>query len=372
MSDLSIAALEKQAAMGGSIGADILGTTAGAGLGPIAGFLGPASLFASILYGFLQDEGLQETPMTPEERIAFENTQRLALASQQLGQNGEGAKETVLDAIDQAVADGVNQAEIDYVTELLRRGDVTVEDVSISTGIPESEIQAVYDQQRRAPSPLELLQTGPVQPEEEVDLAQRTTDDLTQDTTAADIEDGITDGDVSSRDSDLTIIPENPWIYQGGGVFRNERTGETEYNEDAANNPAYVIGGSYSGPDSGTQDVETTPGTTVNVVGGIGDIATVTPAVTNGGLVGDTVVQTPTGTPGTVQQVTGDGTGDGTGGTGDGIGDGVRSGLIMMLSQQAPITEQMFSRELFEPQMKELNNVAKALGMLQSIARPFV
>jgi hypothetical protein len=44
----------------------------------------------------------------------------------------------------------------------------------------------------------------------------------------------------------------------------------------------------------------------------------------------------------------------------------------MMLAQQAPITEQMFSRELFEPQMKELDNVAKALGMLQSIARPFV
>ncbi len=43
----------------------------------------------------------------------------------------------------------------------------------------------------------------------------------------------------------------------------------------------------------------------------------------------------------------------------------------MMLAQQAPITEQMFSRELFEPKFRELDNVAQALGMLQSIGRRF-
>jgi hypothetical protein len=45
--------------------------------------------------------------------------------------------------------------------------------------------------------------------------------------------------------------------------------------------------------------------------------------------------------------------------------------LIIGLAQQAPITEQMFSRELFEPKFTELDNVAKALGMLQSIGRRF-
>tara|TARA_R110002012_G_scaffold219619_1_gene391118 strand:+ start:4049 stop:5116 length:1068 start_codon:yes stop_codon:yes gene_type:complete len=53
-------------------------------------------------------------------------------------------------------------------------------------------------------------------------------------------------------------------------------------------------------------------------------------------------------------------------------GDPGKTGLIMALSQQAPITEQMFSRELFEPQLRELANVPKALGMIQAIGRRFV
>ena len=48
-------------------------------------------------------------------------------------------------------------------------------------------------------------------------------------------------------------------------------------------------------------------------------------------------------------------------------GEPGKSGLIMMLAQQAPITEQMFSRELFEPKLRELDNVAQAIGMIQSI-----
>jgi hypothetical protein len=52
-------------------------------------------------------------------------------------------------------------------------------------------------------------------------------------------------------------------------------------------------------------------------------------------------------------------------------GEPGKSGLIMMLAQQAPITEQMFSRELFEPKFRELDNVAQALGMLQDIGRRF-
>ena len=53
-------------------------------------------------------------------------------------------------------------------------------------------------------------------------------------------------------------------------------------------------------------------------------------------------------------------------------GDPGKTGLIMALAQQAPITEQMFSRELFEPQLRELANVPKALGMIQAIGRRFV
>ena len=53
-------------------------------------------------------------------------------------------------------------------------------------------------------------------------------------------------------------------------------------------------------------------------------------------------------------------------------GDPGKTGLIMALSQQAPITEQMFSREIFEPQLRELANVPKALGMIQAIGRRFV
>ena len=237
------------------------------------------------------------------------------------------------------------------------------------------------------PSVLELLQTGPVQPldveggigdvagtgdvagEEVVDLSQRTTDDLIT------IDDLMADTTASTVDGG-DLIPENPWIYIGDGNFRHSQTGETVYNEDAATNPAYVVGGSYSGPESGTQDTDVS----VNILGGVPSDIAGTGVVTNGGLVGDTVVQTPTGTPGTVLRPvtdTGDGGGDVGDGLGDGVGDGVvdgdgvRSELIMRLSQQTPITEQMFSRELFEPKLKELDNVAKAMGLLQDIARGF-
>lgn len=67
----------------------------------------------------------------------------------------------------------------------------------------------------------------------------------------------------------------------------------------------------------------------------------------------------------------GDGLGDGTGnGTGDGAGDG-KNGLIMMLAQKAPITEQMFSRELFEPQLRQLENVLPAATQTAQIAQMF-
>ena len=44
---------------------------------------------------------------------------------------------------------------------------------------------------------------------------------------------------------------------------------------------------------------------------------------------------------------------------------------LLALIQSTPVTEQMFSRELFEPKLRELDNVAQALGMIQSIGRRF-
>ena len=44
---------------------------------------------------------------------------------------------------------------------------------------------------------------------------------------------------------------------------------------------------------------------------------------------------------------------------------------LLALIQNTPVTEQMFSRELFEPKLRELDNVAQALGMIQSIGRRF-
>jgi hypothetical protein len=44
---------------------------------------------------------------------------------------------------------------------------------------------------------------------------------------------------------------------------------------------------------------------------------------------------------------------------------------MLTLIQNTPVADQMFSRELFEPKLKELDNVAQALGMLQSIGRRF-
>ena len=52
-------------------------------------------------------------------------------------------------------------------------------------------------------------------------------------------------------------------------------------------------------------------------------------------------------------------------------GDPGKTGLIMALSQQAPITEQMFSRELFEPQLRELENVLPAATKTAQISQMF-
>ena len=84
------------------------------GLGTLLNVLGPAYSIYSVLdaLGFF-DKGMEATPMTPEERAKFEAESRLALASSGLAEGGEGAYETLMDALAQASdTEGVSQQEI--------------------------------------------------------------------------------------------------------------------------------------------------------------------------------------------------------------------------------------------------------------------
>ena len=136
--------------------------------------------------------------------------------------------------------------------------------------------------------------------------------------------------------------------------------------------PITVDAGPAIGPT--TTGAGTTTGTTTTTSTGTGtSTLTVDAGPAIGPTIGPTTTATTTGTTTGTPTTTTTGTGTTTGTpttTGTGTGTG-RNGLIMMLAQQAPITEQMFSRELFEPKFTELDNVAQALGMLQSIARRF-
>lgn len=101
----------------------------------------------------------------------------------------------------------------------------------------------------------------------------------------------------------------------------------------------------------------------------------------NGNGNGDGTTDTPTDTPvddptDTTDERTDDdpgedpggGTGGGTGGgDGDGDGPGIGTGLLLAIASQAPITEQMFSRELIEPQEFNLEDIN--LGLFNRIMR---
>lgn len=78
------------------------------GLGTLMQGLGPLYAAYSVLdlLGFF-DSTLQETPMTPEERAELEATSRLALAQSGMQEGGEGAYETLMDAVGQAAQTGL-------------------------------------------------------------------------------------------------------------------------------------------------------------------------------------------------------------------------------------------------------------------------
>ena len=78
------------------------------GLGTLLQGVGPlyAAYSALDALGFF-DKTLQETPMTPEEEAKFEATSRLALAQAGMQEGGEGAYETLMDAVGQAAQTGL-------------------------------------------------------------------------------------------------------------------------------------------------------------------------------------------------------------------------------------------------------------------------
>ncbi len=78
------------------------------GLGTLLQGLGPLAAAYGVLdaLGFF-DSTLQETPMTPEEEAKFEATSRLALAQSGMQEGGEGAYETLMDAVGQAAQTGL-------------------------------------------------------------------------------------------------------------------------------------------------------------------------------------------------------------------------------------------------------------------------
>ena len=78
------------------------------GLGTLMQGLGPAYAIYSALdaLGFF-DKGMEATPMTPQEAAEYEATSRLALAQSGMQEGGEGAYETLMDAVEQAAQTGL-------------------------------------------------------------------------------------------------------------------------------------------------------------------------------------------------------------------------------------------------------------------------
>lgn len=123
---------------GGSSAAPVLLDTAAKSSGLLSGGLGsllsfnPAGLLAGLAFSKILGrggEGLQATPMTPEEAALYAGQERLNTV---LGSTGEGAGELILDAIQQAEAAGVTPEQI--AETLNTRGDLTSELIGLTVG----------------------------------------------------------------------------------------------------------------------------------------------------------------------------------------------------------------------------------------------
>lgn len=148
----------------------------------------------------------------------------------------------------------------------------------------------------------------------------------------------------------ILVLPDGP-VLEHGGATTDEPTVTT-----------VVTGDDVSAVDGTDTDDNIGNGTaTGNGTGNGTRTGTGTDTGTGTGIPTPTETETPTPTD------TGIPTSTGTETDTEINGDG----LIISMASQSPITEQMFSRELFEPKFRKLENVAKAVGMLQSIGRLF-
>mgnify|MGYP003133217512 CR=1 FL=1 len=166
--------------------------------------------------------------------------------------------------------------------------------------------------------------------------------------------------------------PEFPWVYLGNGVFRHSKTGEELYDEQAEENPNYVVGSFYSGPKSSGEEEEDKDLPIVpSPFDDDDEDDFVTPKVDPptfdpGDPIEDPVdpVEDPVGgaaDTGTGVGDTGTGGGDGTGtGTGTGLGRGLGVGLAAGMLRPQAVTNTLFEDYTFRPMYQAPEPVEKA------------
>lgn len=376
MTDISLASLEQQAAMGGSVFEDILGGTVNQPLGTSSS--GGMTYADQVLLGgafpVLRDKTIQE-----EMEGRFEAAESLADNTYM-----------VLSQIQELVPP---EQQADVTAEFLRESGFSSDVVTQMLGIPRDIVDAAlrdagYDA------------FGNVLEEEDVfaDTTATTINDSNDD--QIDMVDlveevpGVVTDDPNDvwKDTDKDDLDLKGFIDLAFDVFG-------AYNRDAITNVVDLVN------ERGIS-VQEVANATGNSVESINQAATESgTAIENQGTQ-DALVDTTGTTTGTTATPTGTPTGTPSGDPDDkqddepSGGGGIFTGPpgddtpppetpiqtlpqveptpqpipqmgMLTLVQNTPVTNQMFSRELFEPKLKELDNVAQALGMLQSIGRRF-
>ena len=381
MSDISLAAQEQQAAMGGSLFTDLFNTPVNQPLdSPSSGGMTYADqVLLGGAFPVLRDKTIQE-----EMEGRFEATESLADNAYM-----------VLSQIQELVPP---EQQADVTAEFLRESGFSSDVVTQMLGIPKAEVNAalmaagydatgqplpeedVFADTTKTPDDgmVDLVPEVPGVVTDDPNQIWKDTDkdeldlkgfiDLAFDVFGAYNKDAITNvvdlvnqrgisvGEVAQATGN-SVESINQAATESGTAIENQGTGEiTVKDEGPAIGPQQPITVD-EGPAIGPQ--LPTGGATGDdtVVGGNGDDTVV---VSDVFPEGDTVISDQPVQPTIIVGPRGE------------KGDPGKTGLIMALSQQAPITEQMFSRELFEPQLRELANVPKALGMIQAIGRRFV
>lgn len=174
--------------------------------------------------------------------------------------------------------------------------------------------------------------------------------------------------------------PEFPWVYLGNGVFKHSKTGEDLYDEQAEENPNYVIGSFYSGPKSSGEEEEDDELPIIPSPFDDDNNFPEVPPTIDPVPVEDPVeepvkepvedpvepVEEPTGgaaETGVGAGDTGTGGGEGTGegtGAGEGIGAGLAVGLAAGLMKPQGVTKKVFEDYGFTPMYQAPEAVKKA------------